>query len=294
MTQENSFVLIGAGLPRTGTMSTRLALQKLLKGNIYHMATLAGERPDHQIQWKKVLAGQNSPDSLKEMMCSYSGGVDYPVSLFYKELMEIYPQAKVLLSVRDPVKWYESVRNTIYRMNCTKCSWPVTWYAALTGKTDLFNIIRDVCSYSPAWSSQRLGMLGAVADGQKAAVQFYNDHVQEVESYVPADRLLIWSVNDGWGPLCEFLQVSVPNEPFPRVNDTAAMLTQMRRLKYLSWVFVVMLPASLVSSAIYFRLTNPFHYLAMAGGYFFSLHASDAVLRRFYKKHGGDKKKLIH
>ena len=71
--------------------------------------------------------------------------------------------------------------------------------------------------------SAGLSLFGAVSSGQEAAVQFYQEHVAEVKRIVPKDKLLVFEVKQGWQPLCDFLNVPVPENPFPRINDTEAM-----------------------------------------------------------------------
>ena len=268
MVADEGFVLIGAGLPRTGTMSTRAALKIILKGNIYHMAVVVAERPDHHWFWRKVIKGEANKSEWRKVLSDFRGGVDYPISFFYKELMEVYPNAKVLLTTRDPVKWYESVKNAIYKLQCTMQSWPCTWFLSLIGRSEMFQLVDDMSSVAPKCSSSGLGMFGAVAAGEKAAVQLWHDHVTEVKKMVPAEKLLIWEVKEGWEPLCKFLDVPVPQEPFPRVNDTKEMEKNRKTVLYASWLLIVLIPMALVSTAWYCSLSSPQHILVLAGAYF--------------------------
>ena len=140
------------------------------------------------------------------------------MSHFYKEILREFPDVKVLLNVRDPVRWYESVRDSILALHLTMQSWPCSWFHALMGLMEW-----DHKDMVPTSSSAGLDMFGAVSAGQEAAVKFYQEHVEEVKSHVPADKLLVFEVKQGWQPLCDFLNVPVPENPFPRVNDTEAM-----------------------------------------------------------------------
>merc|ERR1712066_586911 len=115
--EADNFVLLGAGLPRTGTMSTRAALSSVLGGQVYHMLSVAMERPDHHHLWRKALAGTITRADWDLILQDYVAGLDYPVSLFYKEIMQVHPNVKVLLTERDPVKWYQSVRDSILKVN---------------------------------------------------------------------------------------------------------------------------------------------------------------------------------
>ena len=156
-------------------------------------------------------------------MADYVGGVDYPVSHFYKEILEIYPKAKVLLNVRDPVKWYQSVRDSILDISIAQKSFPCNIFHHLMGTREQTQLVWDLSDPVPSSSSTGLGMFSAVSAGQDTAVQFYKDHVEEVKRHVPADKLLVFEVKEGWEPLCRFLDVPVPDCPFPRVNDTETM-----------------------------------------------------------------------
>ena len=157
------------------------------------------------------------------LLSDYVGGVDYPVSHFYKEILEIYPEAKVLLNVRDPIKWYQSVRDSILDINITQKSFPCNVFHQIMGTAAQTQLIWDLSDPVPTSSSAGLGLFSAVSAGEDVAVQFYKDHVEEVKRHVPANQLLVFEVKEGWEPLCKFLDVPVPNCPFPRVNDTETM-----------------------------------------------------------------------
>jgi len=251
MVSENGFVLVGAGLPRTGTMSTRAALQQILQGNVYHMATVMNERPDHHPHWRKVCEGAASDAEWRTLLADYRGGVDYPISFFYKEIFKAFPNAKVLLNVRDPVRWYESVKNAIHRLHLTFSAWPCTWFLAATGQLDAMNLVFKLSDLVPGCSSGGTGMFSSVAAGQQAAVQFFHDHVEEVKATIPADQLLVWEVKEGWAPLCKFLDVPVPDTPFPRVNDTAQIEGIRVSVQRAAWLFVVIFPAIIFFASLF-------------------------------------------
>jgi len=188
------------------------------------------------------LAGKVTKDDWKTILHDYRGGVDYPVSFYYKEIMEVFPKGKVLLNVRDPVKWYESVKNSILQIHLSANSFPCYWFMLLIGKWDSVELVRSFSSSVPSCSTMGLGMFGAVEESQETAVKFYHDHVEEVKSHVPPEKLLVWEVKEGWGPLCKFLDVPEPSTPFPRVNDTAEILAARRILIIMSWMVIVGLP----------------------------------------------------
>jgi len=267
MADYPDFILIGAGLPRTGTMSTRVALQQLLKGDIYHMATVAHERPDHHPLWRKAMEKKESVEDWQTTLADFRGGVDYPISNHYQELMVAFPNAKVLLNVRDPVKWYTSVKESIFKAHSTMDSWPCSWFFTLLGRKDTNDLVGQMSRHPPKWSTSGLGMFGAVSAGEEKAVQFYHDHVNEVKAHVPADRLLVWEVKEGWAPLCKFLDVPVPDGPFPRVNDTEKINGMRKMFLRVSWFCIVIVPAAMALGAYYFNLNTPTPYLSMIGGY---------------------------
>jgi len=248
--ESGQLVLIGAGLPRTGTMSTRAALKQLLAGDIYHMETVAKERPDHHKLWWKALGGNISKSEWQTILADYKGGVDYPISFFYKEIMEVYPNAKVLLNVRDPVKWYESVHGSILQMMITVNKWPCTWFTSLVRVREKMLLVNALSRPVPQCSTMGLGMFGAVSESKEKAVKFYEEHVEEVKRHVPADKLLVWEVKEGWGPLCRFLEVPEPSTPFPRVNDTAEIMKARRNVLLMSWIVIVIIPLLLVALAL--------------------------------------------
>ncbi len=204
--------LIGAGLPRTGTLSQKVALEMLGLAPCYHMVNVLADLDEAQ-QWRRALDGEGPWD---EVFDGFQATVDWPGSFFYKELIEVYPDAKVFLSIRDAEGWERSMRDTI---------WGIFY-----GDT----LIRDLSfartRVDPKWHGyiemmigmwQQSGLIDNGADttseSMRAAMERFNTEVQET---VPADRLLVWSAGDGWEPLCEFLGVPVPDTPFPHLNDS--------------------------------------------------------------------------
>jgi hypothetical protein len=135
--------------------------------------------------------------------------VDWPAAAFYKELMKVYPDAKVLLSIRDPEKWYESTKETIYTMV-------------------------DAAEPSPLLQMATKLVWDQTFDGKfedrRYAIEVFMRHNEEVKKHVPPERLLVYEVKEGWKPLCEFLGVAIPKEePFPHLNDTEAFRQMVQR-----------------------------------------------------------------
>lgn len=248
---SKEFVLIGAGLPRTGTLSTRAALSILLQGRCYHMASVMESHQDHH-HWRKAILGQDNKEDWQEILGKqgYRAGVDYPVSLFYKEIMQAYPDAKVLLNLRDPVRWYSSVKNSIFQLNKTATTFPCSWFLRLTGGYAAADLAKQVCRTVPAGSTLGLSMFEAIELGEETAVQFWNNHVEDVKRFVPEEKLLVWEVKEGWSPLCKFLDLPIPSIPFPNENDTNQIEQARKQLVQSSWLTVVFLPLLALAGAL--------------------------------------------
>lgn len=199
--------VIGAGLGRTGTLSLKAALEELGFGKCYHMVEVFGRMEDARV-WDAAARGE--PVDWDALFDGYRSTVDWPSCAFYRELMEKYPDAKVVLTVRDPEKWYESARNTIYAV---RTAFP-KWMAALRpGMSDFGKMVDRV-----VWDGTFQGRF----EDRAFAIDVFNRHIEQVRQTVPADRLLVFEVREGWGPLCTFLGVPVPEgKPFPHLNDTA-------------------------------------------------------------------------
>lgn len=205
--------LIGAGLPRTGTLSQKVALEMAGLGLCYHMVNVLGDL-EQVVPWQQAVAGEAD---LREIFAGFQASVDWPGAFFYRELLDIFPEAKVLLSVRDGEAWERSMRATI---------WGVLYGEGLAN-----DLSRARSRIDPGWRAyiqlvedmwERSGLLGGgpcAGEGELAeAMERYN---REVIEAVPAERLLVWSVGEGWEPLAQFLGIDVPAAPFPRLNDSA-------------------------------------------------------------------------
>ncbi len=202
--------LIGAGMPRTGTLSQKVALEMLGLGPCYHMVSVLADLEQAPL-WDRAVKGENVWD---EIFGGYESTVDWPGGLFYKELMEHYPDAKVLLSTRDPLRWQESMRETVWAvrhgdslmrlLSDAQAKVNPGWQGFVTMIDDL---VWDATFHEQP--NQPLDMIGTMLR-----------HHEEVKATVPPERLLVWEVADGWEPLCEFLELPVPDTPFPYLNDS--------------------------------------------------------------------------
>ena len=236
--------VIGAGFGRTGTMSLKAALETLGSGPCYHMTEVFAH-PEHAEFW--VAAWRGETVDWDGVLGKYKAAVDWPACTFYEELMERHPDAKVILSVRDPVRWYESVRKTIYELSVVVPRHPFyrigyTFVRLLVfrgpGNIDLADEI--------IWD----GTFDGRFEDKAYAMEVFERHTEEVKSRVPPEQLLVYEVGQGWGPLCEFLGVEVPDEPFPRLNDAA----EMRRRVWMVRAIAIVPYALLALLAVVFLL----------------------------------------
>ena len=194
--------IIGAGFGRTGTMSLKVALERLGYSKCYHMIDVMAD-PEHVGLWRAAWRGD---DPWERIFDGYAAAVDWPAAAFWPRLMAFYPQAKVLLTVRDAKRWYKSARDTIFQSLRDSLRSPD---AARRKRARMAHeIIVD-------------GTFGGDLDDPARAIAIYEANVARVYSDVPADRLIVFDPKDGWQPLCEALGVAPPDEPYPHVNTTA-------------------------------------------------------------------------
>ena len=203
--------VIGAGLPRTGTLSQKVALEMLGLAPCHHMVEVFANLPEAR-RWRQAMEGELRAAEILE---GFPACVDWPGSYHYVELMEDFPDAKVLLSARDGDAWAKSMRATIYETLYGDSL--VGHMAAARRHVDpLWDETTDMLV--EMWRRSELMPSKDVTDAELAAA--CERYTEEVKATVPADRLLVWSPKEGWEPLCAFLELPVPDAPFPRVNDS--------------------------------------------------------------------------
>ncbi|MDR7273693.1 sulfotransferase family protein [Catenuloplanes atrovinosus] len=227
--------VIGVGFGRTGTASLRVALERLGYGPCYHMFSVLAE-PARARGWlaaaKAVEAADGAVDPpWEEIFDGYDSTLDWPGVAFWRELVEAYPDARVILTVRDPYRWHQSMDETILRALRNSRS-PVLGRLMQFGarlRPDLgafWEMIDRVVV--------RRSFGGDVGGGPERFVRMFDEHSAEVIAAVPAERLLVFEVADGWKPLCDFLGTTAPDEPFPHVNERAEFAriagTQQRKV----------------------------------------------------------------
>jgi hypothetical protein len=204
--------LIGAGLPRTATLTQKTALELLGVGPCYHMVNVLGDLDQVEL-WMDALEGKAQ---WNEIFAGFQSTVDWPGGFFYEELMDVYPDALVLLSVRDPQRWAKSAHDTVWSvrhgeslMRLLSSAW-----GEVDSKWARFLEMVDAM----LWTGKGT-LAGTHASEQQlaAGMEAFNEQVKRT---VPAERLLVWEPQDGWEPLCQALGVPVPSEPLPHVNDS--------------------------------------------------------------------------
>ena len=213
--------VIGAGTGRTGTMSLKLALERLGFSRCYHMVELL-RHPEDVVHWERANRGE--PVDWDTLFVGYRATVDYPGYLHYQTLMQRYPDAKVILTVRDPEAWYESALATIYRAE-PGLTQKLKMGLALPFSPKLRKLLRVFRLSGEVWEREFEGKF----EDKDFAIARFERHNEAVKRTVPADKLLVYEVGQGWEPLCEFLEVPVPDTPFPRSNDRQAFQAQRRR-----------------------------------------------------------------
>lgn len=185
--------VIGAGLGRTGTLSLKFALERLGFGPCYHMINVlqSDEREKRVAHWNAVTTGD--PPGWAAVFDGFQATVDWPACNYYRELMTEWPDAKVILSCRDDAeRWYASTQATIFA----------------------------VAEHPPFVARLTTDVLGDDLHDRAACIAAYERHNAAVVAHVAPANLLVFRPDDGWGPLCAFLDVPAPEEPFPHVNTT--------------------------------------------------------------------------
>jgi len=209
--------VIGAGFGRTGTLSLKHALDELGFGPTYHMEEVL-KHPSHVRLWLDY--AERGTTDWDRMFEGYASAVDFPASCAWKELAERYPDAKVVLTVREPAAWWSSTAATLHP---TRTMFPA-WVKRLVPFTQRWLDMTDRI----VWS----GIFGGRFEDRAHAEQVFVAHNEAVRRECEPARLLVFEVSEGWAPLCELLGVPVPPTPFPHVNDARSL---QRRFAAIRW-----------------------------------------------------------
>ena len=226
-----SLKLIGAGFGRTGTSSTYTALNQLGLP-CYHMLEVLENKANktHIDFWCNVANGAaGAQHDWKQVFANYQAAIDHPAASVWRELMHVYPDAKVLLTVH-PVgaeAWYQSVMETIY---VSELSWQ---FKFLSGIVPLARKHREM-THKLVWQRAHRGIM----QDRAAAIAQYHQHIEDVKALVPPDRLLVFSVKEGWKPLCDFVGVPLPTTEFPNINDRAEFKRRLAKVNLAAYTLI--------------------------------------------------------
>jgi hypothetical protein len=203
--------VIGAGFGRTGTLTLKAALEELGVGPCYHMVEVLWGDTSRLGLWQAAANGEEV--DWKRVFEGFESTVDWPGCTFWEPLMEVFPEAKVLLTVRDPEAWYESARNTIYASLIAGQKGELKEGNEEPPSPEAFGMIASLI-----WQ----GTFHGKFEDKAYAIAKFEEHNETVKSRVPADRLVVHEVKEGWKPLAEMLGVPEPQSEFPRLNDKVA------------------------------------------------------------------------
>lgn len=219
--------VIGAGLGRTGTNSLMLALEILGYDPCYHMHKVFKEKSAEL--WADAISGKpcDLDDAFRER--KYRATCDFPTCMTWKEQLQKYPDAKVILTVRDPVKWYWSCRATIFKMM------PGDPESPFGVKVCLFLGLGPVRGFGRLASLIMDKFFHHQQMHQENCIGLFNKHSETVQNECPKNKLLIFEVSQGWEPLCKFLGKPIPNQPFPNVNDTPQFQANIEEVNRIGW-----------------------------------------------------------
>lgn len=218
-----SLKLIGAGFGRTGTLSTKAALEKLGFDKCHHMLEVFPS--DKQLNaWHAIGRGE-TPD-WESVFEGFQASVDFPSAGYWREMSEHYPDAKILLTTRSFDSWYESASETIYPVSKKIPAWMT-----------IIPKVRKIkeMTYETIWDRIFHGKFEDKAYARK----IFEQHEADVKAAFGPDKLLVFHPKEGWEPLCAFLDVPVPDGPFPNVNDRADFqkrIGMFKRLQMVPWI----------------------------------------------------------
>ena len=180
-----------------------MAFETVLGAPCYHFEELF-RHPDKRKTWARFASGETEMD-WQAVYTGYEAAVDFPSCAYYEEIAEAFPDALVVLSVRELESWarsWHSLWRFYFLFRLPLFTWPFSWVAEIVQIIDAVIVERSFAgSMDPA-----------------SMITTHQAHIDRVQQVIPAQRLLVFRVQDGWEPLCEALGVSVPDQPFPRSN----------------------------------------------------------------------------
>ena len=207
-----SIKIIGAGFPRTGTTTLKRSLETLGLKKVYHMKELL-VNPTMLHYWKTLdETGDTDWDGLYN---GYDATVDFPGYPWYKQHMKRYPDAKIILTIRDFESWYKSVTSTVWKAGPQTPGEKIKMMGKLLASSRARNVVKCIKFFKKTFFA---GELQGRFEDKEFAQKVWEDHITNVKTSVPSENLLVYDVRDGWGPLCAFLGKPEPAEPLPHLN----------------------------------------------------------------------------
>jgi len=202
--------VIGVGFGRSGTMSLKQALGELGAGPCFHMIDLIQD-PSKVGPWHAaVFEGEMDWDA---MFDGFESTIDWPGCTLWRDLIDAFPEAKVLLNYRDFDAFYRSLETTVYALRKAAKEGTLEPDASRPQPVpELWEIIDELIFARD--------LQGSIEDRERVR-EICEQRLEEIQSTVPADRLTVWKLGDGWGPLCEMLDVHEPEHEFPHLHEAA-------------------------------------------------------------------------
>lgn len=208
-----------AGQSKTGTKSMAWAMQELGM-NVYD----AMEHYVHlEKDWIKILTTGGTPEDLRRMYKGVDAVTDIPVWYFWEEFLEAFPECKVVLTEREEDSWIQSMVHQTARGSSTMNSSVMCILSPTFQRLTKFWLIVGTALFKgpnpPVLSIQKLNVL--------LARMQYRRHYAYIKATAPKDRLLVFNMRDGWEPLCRFLDLPIPNKPFPHRNKNGEIVKEL-------------------------------------------------------------------
>ncbi len=215
--------VIGAGFGRTGTTSLKAALEQLGFSKCHHMEEVM--KSSTQVRFWHALSDGAEVD-WDEFFEGFQASCDWPSCSYWEQLHHHYPDAKIVLTIRDETRWYESVLETIYPATFL-LPWWLEWLAPPFARLKKMTV-------DSIWK----GVFSGRFEAREHALQVYRDHIARVKATTRHDQLLVFEVKDGWEPLCNFLNVPVPENDYPHLNDAAQIRRMIHAFHAVGWLLL--------------------------------------------------------
>jgi len=231
--QKGEVQVINLGLGRTGTHSIQHALEVLGLAPCFHINTAMIEQPWNTARWLQLAEGDRF--DFEPFFGRYRAVAHFPLVERWERVVEAYPDALFILSVRDAEGWYRSTHATLVR---SVEDWSLRWLSKV----------------NPFAEKQRRLMVDQEIPymrlGPEAAKRCYLERNEAIAKVIPADRLLVFDVREGWTPLCVFLGVEIPDVPFPHLNDDAHVLRKLMVIRVVTSLLIFGIPIGLVAALL--------------------------------------------